>query len=65
MAITIGKGLQGTSGSQQIFGYSLPNYLSYTINDTIGEGPWSIINQTSSFDLSSITPDHEVIAALS
>ncbi len=42
-----------------IFGYPLPNYLPDLVSGR--PSPWSISDQTTLFDVSSITEDHEVV----
>ena len=61
--ITTGKVLRfGDSSEIQIFGYPIPNDLSTIVSGK--PAPWSVINQTTSFDLSSLPINNEVIVAL-
>lgn len=64
MSITFGKGLRYADGNGiYIFGYELPNYLS----QIVGEDqvfPVSIINPTTTFDLSNLPINNEVIVVL-
>jgi len=63
--VYIGKGLQGQGGSVEIFGYPLPNNLSNEIQTLLGDdAPWYVTNQTTLFDVSSLTEDHEFATLL-
>ena len=58
-----GKGLQfGDGTSIMIFGYPIPNYLSNAVSGR--DAPWTVLDQTTLFDVSSISEDHEVIVVL-
>ena len=54
--------LFGDSSEIQIFGYPIPNDLSSII--TSKPTPWSVIDQTTTFDISSLSINHEVLTAL-
>jgi len=54
MALSLGKGITGQSGTLVVFGQSLPNYLSSHLNSIVGDVPWSLYTQASSYDLSNV-----------
>lgn len=57
-----GKGFRGANGVERIiFGYYLPNNLSEEANVGL-TAPYQIVDGTTLFDVSSLTPNHEVVA---
>lgn len=60
----IGKGVTGSNGTLNLFGYPIPNYLSSNFNSIVGLPPYTIRNATTDFDVSTLTEDQEVVLVL-
>ena len=60
----IGKGMRDANNTQQyVFGYTIPNYLGSIWPLSYSALPWTTIDPTTLFDVSSLTANHEVVVA--
>lgn len=62
----VGKGIRFSDNSElMIYGYDIPNYLGEDPRFGTNEYyPYSIVNPTTLFDLSSLVINHEVVVCL-